>query len=222
MKARIDPGIRFADIVHAARIGNASDLHLAAGRQAVARVNGMLTPLSETRFDADELWSVVVGLMSDANRAEFERIGDVSMSFDFADGGRARMHVLRTGGEPVLAVRLLDREPPALEQLNLPSVVGSLGRRERGLVVLAGPTGCGKSTTLAAIVGDMNRDYPRRIVTLEDPINTAITTVARLFRSVRSDLTRRPYSKHSSVRSARIPMCWWSEKCAMRSRCIPC
>jgi twitching motility protein PilT len=170
MKARIDPSIRFADIVHAARVSNASDLHLAAGQQAVARVDGTLTPLSQTRFDADELWSVVVGLMSDSNRAEFERTGDVSMSFEFADGGRARMHVLRTGGEPVLAVRLLDREPPALERLNLPAIVGSLGQRERGLVVLAGPTGCGKSTTLAAIVGDINRDYPRRIVTLEDPI----------------------------------------------------
>jgi twitching motility protein PilT len=170
MKARIDPGIRFADIMHAARVRKASDLHLAAGQPAVARVDGTLTPLSEGLFDSDELWSVAAGLMSDCKRTEFERSGDVSTSIDFGDGGRARMHVLRTGGEPVLAVRLLDREPPPLEHLNLPAVVSSLGQRERGLVVLAGPTGCGKSTTMAAIVGDINRGYPRRIVTLEDPI----------------------------------------------------
>jgi twitching motility protein PilT len=170
MKARIDPGIRFADIMHAARVRNASDLHIAAGYPAVARVEGSLTPLPEGLFDADELRSVAAGLMSESNRTEFERTGDVSMSIDFDDGGRARMHVLRTGGEPVLAVRLLDREPPALERLNLPVVVGSFRERERGLVVLAGPTGCGKSTTMAAIVGDINRGYPRRIVTLEDPI----------------------------------------------------
>ncbi len=118
MKARIDPGIRFADIMHTARVRNASDLHLAAGHPAVARVNGTLTALSEGLFDSDELWSVAAGLMSDCNRMEFERSGDVSTSIDFGDGGRARMHVLRTGGEPVLAVRLLDREPPALEHLN--------------------------------------------------------------------------------------------------------
>ncbi len=170
MKVRIDPNIRFADIVHAARIRNASDIHLAAGRQAVARVDGTLTPLPEGLLDADELWSVAAGLMSDSKRAEFDRVGDVSMTIDFGDGGRARMHVLRTGGEAALAIRLLDREPPTMEQLNLPAVVRSLGQRERGLVVLAGPTGCGKSTTLAAIVGDINRDSPRRIVTLEDPI----------------------------------------------------
>jgi twitching motility protein PilT len=170
VKVRIDPNIRFADIVHAARIRNASDIHLAACRQAVARVDGTLTPLPEGLFDAEELWSVAAGLMSDSKRAEFDRVGDVSMAIDFGDGGRARMHVLRTGGEAVLAIRLLDREPPTMEQLNLPAVVRSLGQRERGLVVLAGPTGCGKSTTLAAIVGDINRDSPRRIVTFEDPI----------------------------------------------------
>ncbi|MEO7201140.1 MAG: hypothetical protein ABI431_00735, partial [Candidatus Tumulicola sp.] len=73
MKARIDPGIRFADIMHAARVRNASDLHLAAGHPAVARVDGTLTPLSEGLFDSDELWSVAAGLMSDCNRTEFER-----------------------------------------------------------------------------------------------------------------------------------------------------
>jgi twitching motility protein PilT len=112
----------------------------------------------------------VAGLMSDSHRTEFELSGDVSTSIDFGDGGRARVHVLRSGGEPVLAIRLLDLEPPALEDLNLPTVVSSLGERERGLVVFAGPTGCGKSTTMAAIVGAINRGYPRRIVTLEDPI----------------------------------------------------
>jgi len=70
MKSRIDPGIRFADIMHAARVRNASDLHLAAGHPAVARVDGTLTPLSQALFDADELWCLAAGFMSDA--AEFD------------------------------------------------------------------------------------------------------------------------------------------------------
>src|SRR5580698_6719804 len=114
MKSRIDPGIRFADIMHAARVRNASDLHLAAGHPAVARVDGTLTPLSQALFDADELWCLAAGFMSDAHRTEFERNGDVNAAIDFGDGGRARVHILRTGGEQVLAVRLLDRQPPSL------------------------------------------------------------------------------------------------------------
>ncbi len=147
----------------------ASDLHLSSGGAPIARINGVLEPLDgEGDFD-------VAGLL--AEERDHERIhqgASVDRALDLLGVGRARVNVYASDGGLCAAVRLLRREIPTLAELHLPPQLEALGVLPHGLVVACGPTGSGKSTTLAALVQHALRARPRVLVTLEDPIEYAI------------------------------------------------
>lgn len=157
-----------SDAVRFARSKNASDLHVEAGAPAAVRIDGVLQPIDEAALTPHEVGAFAAELLGTRTMRLDE--GDVSVAWSDADLGTLRGHVFRSLTGIAVAVRLFPRSIPALESLDLPASVSELGERQRGLLLVAGPTGSGKSTTMAALVDRVNARAEKRIVTIEDPI----------------------------------------------------
>ncbi|RMF82230.1 MAG: PilT/PilU family type 4a pilus ATPase, partial [Nitrospirae bacterium] len=148
----------------------ASDLHLKAGAAPLARVHGALQPLGEEPLAAAELEGWLAGLLSEGQRAAFAARHAVDLAWTDPAGERFRVACFRQAGTPALVLRHVRARIPRLEELGLPEVVADLCLPRPGLVLITGPTGSGKSTTLAAMVGHLNRTAALTITTLEDPV----------------------------------------------------
>jgi len=148
-----------------------SDFHLRPGSRPVLRVHGRLVPFEDwpplAVEDLDELGRRLVG---PAAWSRLARIGGLNLPVTYPGLGRFRVTLLQSQGRPHVAIRVLAAEVPSLEALNLPPVVGRLALERRGLILVTGPAGSGKSTTLAAMLTLMNRERNDHIVTIEDPI----------------------------------------------------
>ena len=162
--------MQFTDALEAARTRDASDVHLVPGMSPVLRVDGRLQPTQDPAISAAALAAIASALLGEKRMAELRRRGDLTVMVPDRTGGPLRVHVYVAGGGTVIAVRLLGRAVPSLESLALPAAMSRLPAFERGLVLISGPTGSGKSTTLAALVERINDLGARRIVTIEDPI----------------------------------------------------
>ncbi|HKQ60922.1 MAG TPA: PilT/PilU family type 4a pilus ATPase [Candidatus Polarisedimenticolaceae bacterium] len=155
-----------------ARAVHASDLFLVAGAPPVARVNGRLAPLGT---DAAPLYDgatdlLCAALLPEERREEAARLGTVDFSFRDPELGRFRCNVHRERGRWSAAVRLFPSALPELEALNLPAGLARFAELEHGLVLVTGPTGCGKSTTLAALVRRILARRRVHLITIEDPV----------------------------------------------------
>jgi twitching motility protein PilT len=149
----------------------ATDLHLTCGLPPYIRKNGQLEPLgSEPALDADMIRELVRQVIPDQTRELLSTRGEVDFSWGIPSVGRFRVNAYRQRGSIAAAIRLIPYQIPSLEQLGMPQVVGELARKKRGLVLVTGPTGSGKSTTLAALVDKINSVRRCHILTLEDPI----------------------------------------------------
>ncbi len=156
----------------------ASDLLLLAGTPPIARIGGRLTRLDGQPLESEDIESLVGQFATDRIRDLIEQNGAADFSIRLARSPagedrrarRFRVNLHRQRGTLAAAIRALPAEVPTLTQLNLPATLGELVRPTRGLVLVCGPTGAGKSTTLAALVGEINRNESRHIVTIEDPI----------------------------------------------------
>ncbi len=156
------------DSVRFARSKNASDLHVEAGAPAAVRIDGVLQPFDEAPLSASDVQAFSAELLGTRTMRLDE--GDVSVAWCDDELGTLRGHVFRSLMGIAVAVRLFPRSIPALESLDLPPCVAELGECARGLILIAGPTGSGKSTTMAALVDRINARAAKRIVTIEDPI----------------------------------------------------
>ena len=154
---------------YAARQG-ASDIILVAGSGLVLRINGSLTQPSGRPFSDDDIRSLTLPLLTKQRREELERERYTDLSFVRDGIGRFRTNIHFQRGTLGAAIRLLPDEIPTLEGLNLPPSLARLTERKQGLVLVTGPTGSGKTTTLAALIGMINANYPYHVVTIEDPI----------------------------------------------------
>ena len=162
--------VLLADIVHTARWRRASDVHLTPGESLVLRIDGRLEHLDGPPLAAADVACVAQSLIGEENALRAEAGEEISTAWASEDGSVIRAHVFRACGGLTVSLRLLERETPSLQTLNLPDGVGEFARHDRGLVIFAGPTGSGKSTSLAALVGEINASSARRIITIEDPI----------------------------------------------------
>ena len=149
---------------------NASDIHFTVGRPPCYRVDGVLTPVVGENLTPDVLKELLLPLMDDHHRAEFEKEGQTDFAYAIPGVGRFRVNVFLQRGTCAAVMRCLPFEIPQPETLGIPKEVVEITSRKRGLVLVTGPTGSGKSTTLASLVDIMNRKYPYHIITLEDPI----------------------------------------------------
>ncbi|MBR1860526.1 MAG: type IV pilus twitching motility protein PilT [Lachnospiraceae bacterium] len=159
------------EVLKKAKEAGASDVHITVGIPPKMRVNGNLITMDEYQrmLPADTL-DVVLNITTDAQRAKFEERGEFDMSFSIPNVGRYRVNIYKQRGSASLAFRLVGTVVPSPESLGLPPSVVELYQRKRGLILVTGPTGSGKSTTLAAIIDKINNFRDAHVITLEDPI----------------------------------------------------
>jgi twitching motility protein PilT len=156
---------------HAVELG-ASDIHLKLGRPPVLRRDGGLMALETAPLDEASLAAILelVGARSPERRAQFETTGDLDIAYQDEDLPRFRVNAYRQRGATSFAFRVIPKNVPTLEQLGIPAVVRTLAEEHRGLVLVTGATGSGKTTTLAAMIDHMNKTRSQHIITIEDPI----------------------------------------------------
>jgi twitching motility protein PilT len=147
-----------------------SDLLLVAGAPPAIRVDGNVTPLPQAPLAGDEVEEAVLPALSSRAHQQYARDSVADVSYKVRGLGRFRINLHRERGRAAAAIRSLPTEPPRLATLGLPAGTEALTRLPRGLVLVGGPTGSGKTTTLAALVEEINRRDSRHIVTIEDPI----------------------------------------------------
>jgi twitching motility protein PilT len=147
-----------------------SDLHLSVDSPPQVRVNGLLQRLDQPVLTPELTQSLVYSVLTDAQKKVFEEDWEQDLAFGLKGVGRFRCNVFRQKGAVGAVFRLVPERIPTLEDLGLPPVLARLADRPRGLVLVTGPTGCGKSTTLAAMVDRINSSRSAHIITVEDPI----------------------------------------------------
>ena len=147
-----------------------SDLHLSIGSPPQVRVNGQLQRLDLQVLTADVTKSLVYTVLTDAQKKTFEETWELDVAFGLVGVGRFRCNVFNQKGSVGGVFRLIPERVKTLEELGLPPVLAQLADRTRGLVLVTGPTGSGKSTTLAAMIDRVNESRPAHILTIEDPI----------------------------------------------------
>ncbi|HEX5063231.1 MAG TPA: PilT/PilU family type 4a pilus ATPase [Kofleriaceae bacterium] len=156
--------------VRAARQKGASDLHIVAGRPAMVRLMGELRPLDPTPVPADIVDRMLLPLLGPRRRVRLRTVGYVDLAFDVQGAGRLRGNVSRLQGGLRGAFRLARVTPPTLEELDLPRELAKVTAHHQGLVVIAGPNGQGKTTTMTALVDLINSTKAHHIITIEDPV----------------------------------------------------
>lgn len=149
----------------------ASDVHLKVGLPPIFRIKGELRTVRELQaLNREELVDLALRIMNDKQRADFEQNLDVDLAYSPPQGARFRVNLFQQRGSLGMVLRLIPPEVPPFETLHLPSSVLELVAHRRGVVLVTGATGSGKSTTLAALIDSVNQRHARHIVTIEDPI----------------------------------------------------
>jgi len=172
-------------IIKAAVERGASDLHIKAGDVFRARINGELVPLTKQRLTPDQTRAIALRLVgNDEARARLDTLRDFDCSWGLPGVGRFRINILRQRSSFMVVMRVIPFALPSLESLALPPVAQTLAESERGLVLVAGVSGGGKSSTVAAMVHHINQSRQRHIVIIEDPIEF-------LHRDLNSSITQR-------------------------------
>ena len=156
---------------HAVELG-ASDIHLKLGRPPVLRRDGGLAALETAPLDEAALAAIldIVGARSPERLQRFHETGDLDIAYQDADLPRFRVNAYRQRGATSFAFRVIPKIVPTLEQLGIPAVVQTMAEEHRGLILVTGATGSGKTTTLAAMIDHMNKTRSQHIITIEDPI----------------------------------------------------
>src|SRR5689334_20710249 len=159
------------DLLRIAMERKASDLHLKVGNYPHVRVDGELVPLTDQpRVSAEDMLNMAFSMMSNRQKQKFKEAAELDMAYGVAGLGRFRVNVFQQRGNVGLVLRVIPTKIRALEELYLPKVIEHICEEARGLVLVTGVTGSGKSTTLAAMLDRINSSRPEHIITIEDPI----------------------------------------------------
>lgn len=179
---------------------NASDLHLAVGRRPTLRIDGILVGLQkENILTPEDAQGLILALLTPEQKDKMMKFGDVDFSYAYEDKARFRVNVFFQRGFMAAALRLIPGEIKTIEELNLPPILHELTKINQGFVLVVGPAGNGKSTTLAALIDEVNHQRTDHIITIEDPIEYLFVQ-DRAIVSQREIKTDSP-SFHRSLRS---------------------
>jgi len=148
----------------------ASDMHLKVGSPPVFRVNKRLGSLDVPPLSDERVWELISSIMSERQLKRFEQSNNSEFAYSIAGVGRYRVTVLRQRGCVTVVVRRVSYDIPTFDDLNLPEAMRGIARFDQGLCIVAGPTGSGKSTTLASLLNEINTSRRCHILTVEDPI----------------------------------------------------
>lgn len=158
------------EMLKVAKDAGASDLHITVGVPPKMRVNGHLITMDFPKMLPPDTALLLSEIMNEKQREKFEEKGEHDMSFSIPNFGRFRVNAYKQRGSVAIALRLVGTQVPSPEVLGVPDSVIDLYQRKRGLILVTGPTGSGKSTTLAAIIDKINNNRECHVITLEDPI----------------------------------------------------
>ena len=149
---------------------NCSDLHLHVGRPPIVRLHGRLKILETETLVPEDTAAIMRGITPERQQQELEQVGSCDFGFSFQDKARFRVAVFKQRGNVSLTLRLIPTRLMSLQEIGLPPIVETLLSRTRGLFLVTGPTGSGKTTTLASMVNYINENFDRHIITVEEPI----------------------------------------------------
>lgn len=149
---------------------NGSDLHITVGCAPIYRINGVLINTGTEKLTPDDTESLVRQVTNGEQLKEINDIGDFDMSYAIQSLGRFRINIFKQRGSYSIAIRAVRMEIPTLKEINMPEILYDFTQRQRGLILVTGPTGSGKSTTLASMINIINSERKHHIITLEDPI----------------------------------------------------
>ena len=149
---------------------HASDLHVTVGVPPLIRINGALIKLDLPALGVDDTAQLFEEIVAEDRRVQFNQNGEIDFSHTVFGLSRFRVNAFRQRGSIAIAIRIIPERVPSLQELKLPDIVRELARKPRGLVLVTGPTGSGKSTTMAAMIDQINHERACNILTLEDPI----------------------------------------------------
>lgn len=158
------------DLLRAMHEKGASDLHIAVGIPPIIRVDGALVPVPYEKVTPQDSQRLIYDILTDEQIQRFETDLELDFSYQLARVARFRVNVYRDKGNVAIAFRQIPQRIPTIKELGLPAVLEELTRLPRGLVLVTGPTGSGKSTSLAAMINQINTEQSRHIITIEDPI----------------------------------------------------
>ncbi|MFA4941121.1 MAG: type IV pilus twitching motility protein PilT [Patescibacteria group bacterium] len=163
----------------------ASDLHLVVGLPPMLRIDGELRPIKGLeKLEQKELEQMAFSILEEAQKKMFVENKDLDFGISFGDKERFRVNLRYERGNVSLVARVINEKMPTLEEIGMPKIIYNLLNLDQGLILVTGPTGCGKSLTLAAMINYINENRHRNIITLEDPIEF-------LFKSDKSVITQR-------------------------------
>ncbi|MBX3401865.1 MAG: type IV pilus twitching motility protein PilT [Phycisphaeraceae bacterium] len=148
----------------------ASDLHLTVGRPPTLRLHGHLKNLQTKVLDSEDMVSLMKAITSERSQQELQEEGGCDFGFAYGEAARFRVSIFRQRGDLAIVLRQIPNRLLTFEQIGLPEVIRDLVRRPRGLFLVTGPTGSGKTTSLATMLDYVNQNFDRHIVTMEDPI----------------------------------------------------
>ncbi|MDD6183493.1 MAG: type IV pilus twitching motility protein PilT [Lachnospiraceae bacterium] len=161
---------KIEDILVEGNNRGASDIHLCPRSPVMFRIDGELVPMSEEFIKAFEIEEMIKPMLTEEQMQELEKMGELDFAYSIAGFNRVRVNVFRQRGTYAMALRILSFEVPTPRELGVPEAVVNLTTKKRGLVLVTGATGSGKSTTLASLIGTIAKNYKKTIITLEDPI----------------------------------------------------
>ena len=163
--------VSIEDLLRRAIENKASDLHLKVGNHPYIRIDGQLQGLTDiSRVTPEEMLSMAFSMMTNRQKQKFKETAELDMAYGVAGLGRFRVNVFQQRGNVGMVVRVIPTKVKTIEELTLPRVVEKICEEQRGLILVTGTTGSGKSTTLAAMIDRINSQRPDHIITIEDPI----------------------------------------------------
>ncbi len=178
----------------------ASDLHLSAGLPPMIRVDGEIKKINLPALDHKSVHDLIYDIMSDKHRKEYEEKLETDFSFEMPNVGRFRVNVFNQNRGAGAVLRMIPSEVLTLEQLVTPPIFKELAQNPRGLILVTGPTGAGKSTTLAAMIDYINENFHHHILTIEDPIEFVHQSKKSLINQ--REVHRDTYGFSAALRSA--------------------
>lgn len=160
--------MNFEEFIIYARENHASDIHMTVGAPTVFRINGELVRFNE--MSEQVVNRTILAMLTAEQEKRLTEGEDIDFTFQLTNGARQRVNVYRQSGKLAATIRLLNQNIPTLEELGIPPVISELAKKRRGLILVTGPTGSGKTTTLASIINYINQTRACHILTIEDPI----------------------------------------------------
>ena len=179
---------------------NASDLHLSAKCQPIIRVNGEMKRIKTDELSSEDIRSMLYSVMSEDQRATYERDFELDMAISFGEKARFRVNAFNTRNGSAAVFRTIPSEIPTMDELQLPPAIRKFAELEKGIVIVTGATGSGKSTTLAAIIDHINTRKGKHILTIEDPVEFFHTSKKSLINH--RELGRDTHSFKNALKSA--------------------